>query len=169
MPPGEIRPSMDKLRESVFAILGDLTGQSFLDLFSGSATCALEAFSRGAYPICLVENDKKKIPTILKNISLADKKIDCKFISAELFILRNKTSYDIINIDPPYRYAYYDMLLEKISHSKTVKEGSIILVQHAAEVVLCPPHSLTQLDKRAFGRTIVTFLKQESCQTTPTA
>jgi 16S rRNA (guanine966-N2)-methyltransferase len=47
----EIRPAMDRMRESVFAVLGDLSGLSFLDLFSGSGIIAMEAASRGAYPL----------------------------------------------------------------------------------------------------------------------
>ena len=56
-PDGIIRPAMDKMRESVFSILGDLSGKSFLDLFSGSGTIAIEACSRGADFIELVEKD----------------------------------------------------------------------------------------------------------------
>ncbi|MDR1655608.1 MAG: RsmD family RNA methyltransferase, partial [Treponema sp.] len=41
IPPGVIRPSMDRMRESVFAVLGDLSGLSFLDLFSGTGIIAL--------------------------------------------------------------------------------------------------------------------------------
>ena len=164
VPAGEVRPTMDRVRESVFAVLGDLSGSSFLDLFSGSATCALEAFSRGAYPICIVEKDKKKIPALIKNLSIADKRIDTKLISAELFIQRNKTAYDIINIDPPYRYAYYDELLENLCSSQTVKDGSIVLVQHAHEVSVNIPAMLLQVDERNFGRTVVTFFKYRSNQ-----
>jgi 16S rRNA (guanine966-N2)-methyltransferase len=43
-PEGVIRPAMDRMRESVFAVLGDLSGKSFLDLFSGSGTIAIELF-----------------------------------------------------------------------------------------------------------------------------
>ena len=53
MPDGIIRPAMDRMRESVFAILGDLSGRSFLDIFSGSGIIALEAASRGADPRAL--------------------------------------------------------------------------------------------------------------------
>ena len=42
-PDGIIRPAMDRMRESVFAILGDLSGASWLDMFSGSGTVAIEA------------------------------------------------------------------------------------------------------------------------------
>ena len=71
-PPGVIRPAMDRMRESLFAILGDLSGLSFLDLFSGSGVVAIEAASRGAEPIVLVEMDRGKKATIEKNLSIIE-------------------------------------------------------------------------------------------------
>ena len=62
-PDGVIRPAMDRMRESVFAILGDLTGKSWLDLFSGSGTIAIEAVSRGASSVELCEKDRIKVKT----------------------------------------------------------------------------------------------------------
>ena len=64
IPEGVIRPAMDRMRESVFAILGDLTGVSFLDIFSGSGIIALEAASRGATYIEAVEMDQIKRKTL---------------------------------------------------------------------------------------------------------
>ena len=48
-PDGVIRPAMDRMRESVFSIIGDLTDKSWLDLFSGSGTIAIEAVSRKCF------------------------------------------------------------------------------------------------------------------------
>ncbi len=58
-PPGDIRPAMDRMRVSLFAVLGDLSGTSFLDLFSGSGVIGVEAASRGAAPVVLVERDAR--------------------------------------------------------------------------------------------------------------
>ena len=84
-PDGVIRPAMDRMRESVFAILGDLTGKSWLDLFSGSGTIAIEAVSRGAARVELCEKDRLKIKTVLDNVSITEKemgvKIKCRFMA----------------------------------------------------------------------------------------
>ena len=77
-PDGVIRPAMDRMRESVFAIIGDLTGKSWLDLFSGSGTIAIEAASRGATDIELCEKDKIKVNTVLENVSITEKELDTK-------------------------------------------------------------------------------------------
>jgi 16S rRNA G966 N2-methylase RsmD len=77
---------MDRMRESLFAVLGDLTGKSFLDLFSGSGIIALEASSRGAFPIEAVEADKGKAKTLIGNVSIALLPVRCRFISGELYV-----------------------------------------------------------------------------------
>ena len=99
-PDGVIRPAMDRMRESVFSILGNLEGKSFLDLFSGSGTIAIEAVSRGASHVELCEKDKIKINTVLENVSIAENevgiKIQCHFMPVEYFIKRCKASFDFI-------------------------------------------------------------------------
>ena len=72
-PDGIIRPAMDRMRESVFGVIGDLTGKSWLDLFSGSGTIAIEAVSRGATEVQLCEKDKIKIKTVLDKVSVTVK------------------------------------------------------------------------------------------------
>ena len=104
MPKGglEIRPAMDRMRESVFAVLGDLTGLSFLDLFSGSGIIALEASSRGASPVACVEKDPGKFMLLLRNVSIAENRIECRSMPVERFLLRNKASFSVVFLDPPF-------------------------------------------------------------------
>ena len=106
-PKGVIRPAMDRMRLSLFSILGNIAELSFLDLFSGSGICALEAASRGAKPVVAVEKDVIKFGTLLNNVSIAENKIMCKRMSTELFIKRNTQVFDIIYIDPPFPYKFH--------------------------------------------------------------
>ncbi|PIE98921.1 MAG: 16S rRNA (guanine(966)-N(2))-methyltransferase RsmD [Treponema sp.] len=161
-PKGVIRPSMDRVRETVFAVLGDLSGMSFLDLFAGSGTCALEAYSRGAYPVWLIEKDKLKINTIIKNLALADDRLECKNISAELFLKRTKKSFDIINADPPYKYNHYTELLKTASNSKGLKPQGLFLLHRPKEKDAGEKiEKMKRIDRRIFGRTIVDFYIKE--------
>ncbi len=162
-PKGIIRPAMDKMRESVFSILGDLTGLSFLDLFTGSGICGLEAYSRGAYPVYLVEKDEGKFPVLLKNISMAHRRLECKKMPVELFIKRAKISFDIIYIDPPFPYKFHLELLEKISESNVLKNGGLVLIHRPSEKNLPDAiKSLIKKDKRIYGRSIVDFYVKNS-------
>lgn len=157
-PAGIIRPAMDKMKESIFSVLGDLTGFSFLDLFSGSGSIALEASSRGADPVYLVEKDKIKIQTILENVSLARNKIECRFTSAELFLKRNKTKFDIIFCDPPFPYNFHIDLVSLCDSTEALTERGMVLIHRPEEKKM--PDTIGNLhrsDQRVFGRSIVDF------------
>lgn len=159
-PEGVIRPAMDRMRESVFAILGDLTGCSFLDLFSGSGIIALEAASRGADPVEAVEMDPLKRPTILKNVAIAEKRIECRFMAVELYVKRGKRSFDLVFCDPPFPYRYKQDLVASISASKLVAPGSRVLIHRPREDRF--PDAMEGLaleDRREYGRSIVDFYR----------
>ncbi|MDR2477550.1 MAG: RsmD family RNA methyltransferase [Treponema sp.] len=157
-PQGIIRPSMDRMRESIFGILGDLSGLSFLDLFSGSGIIALEAASRGAARIEAVESDPLKRKTLLKNVSISPVRINCRFMFAELYVKRAKQSFDIIFLDPPFPYGFKWKLLEAISVSPIVSSGSIMLIHRPDEDCQRDPIALLERsDSRKYGRSVVDF------------
>jgi 16S rRNA (guanine(966)-N(2))-methyltransferase RsmD len=157
-PEGIIRPSMDRMRESVFAVLGDLSGLSFLDIFSGSGIIALEAVSRGANPVEAVEMDPRKRKTLLKNVSISPVRINCRFMAAELYVKRTKKSFDIIFCDPPFPYQFKWELLRAIAASPLTRDGSRLLLHRPREDVhdeVIP--GLEKKDSRQYGRSIVDF------------
>jgi len=158
IPSGIIRPAMDKMRESVFACLGNITGSSFLDIFSGSGIIALEAASRGACPIEAVEQDKLKRKTLLENVSISPCRINCRFMPAELYVKRAKNQFDIIFLDPPFPYQYKWELVLKIACSNLVKNGTKILIHRPRGDYLKEDiDNLTKIDSREYGHSVVDF------------
>ena len=163
-PDGVIRPAMDRMRESVFSILGDLTGKSWLDLFSGSGTIALEAVSRGATQVELCEKDKIKVNTVLENVKIAESecgvKVQCHFMPVEYFIKRCKKSFDFIFFDPPFPYKFHEQLVKEAGKKNMLNSDGIILV-HRPEEHSMPDEIgiLKRVDKRVYGRSIVDFYK----------
>ncbi len=159
-PPGPIRPAMDKMRESVFAIIGNLEGCSFLDVFSGSGGIALEAASRGAEYIEAVEADPIKRSIMLQNVAISPVHIECKFMAAELYVKRAKRPFDWIFLDPPFPYAYKQDLLQRIEKSKLVHEKTKLLIHHPREDnLLASIGKLRLYDQRKYGRSIVNFYR----------
>ena len=157
----EIRPAMDRMRESVFAVLGDLTGLSFLDLFSGSGILGLEAASRGASPVVCIEKDHDKFPTLLRNVSIAEERIECHSMPVERFLLRNKIAFSIIFCDPPFPYKFREELLGRIEASTTLAPGGLVLMHYPRGERL--PDTIGKLglvDLREYGRSIVRFYKK---------
>ena len=133
VPPGSIRPAMDRMRESVFAALGDIGGCSFLDIFSGSGVIALEAASRGAEYIEAVEFDQQKRKILLENVKISPVRINCRFISAELYVKRARRPFNIIFCEPPFPYKFKWELIEAIADSKLMSKGSRLLLHRPRE------------------------------------
>ncbi len=162
-----IRPAMDMMRESIFDILStDIEGKSFLDLFSGSGTIALEAVSHGAKGVSLCEMDREKAKTIIENVKIAEEvgeRIDCHFMAVELYLRRSKKKFDYIFLDPPFPYKFRLELLKTIDKRKLLNEGGQVIVHHPKEDPL--PEQIGELirrDQRTYGRSIVDFFKKET-------
>ena len=159
----EIRPAMDRMRESVFAVLGDLSGLSFLDLFSGSGIIALEAASRGAAPVACVEKDPGKFALLLRNVSIAEERIQCKSMPVERFMLRNKQAFSIVFLDPPFPYRFRAQLLASLAEGPSLASGGLALIHFPAEDR--PPDTIGALtieDEREYGRSRVRFYRRSA-------
>ena len=152
---------MDQMRESLFSCLGDITGLSFLDLFSGSGIIALEAASRGAVHIEAVENDPLKYKTLLGNIIISPVRIQCRFISAELYVKRAKRYFDIIFFDPPFSYQYKWELVSEAASSVLASSETRILIHRPFNDM--PGDKIIGkfriYDSRRYGRSIIDFIK----------
>lgn len=157
-----IRPAMDKMRESVFAILGSkLEGKSFLDLFSGSGTIALEAVSHGATDVSLCEMDKSKAKIVFSNVKMAEEvgvRIKCHFMAVELYLKRCKDKFDFIFMDPPFPYKFRKELVETAGKRMMLKENGLLMIHYPEEDALPDEiENLVLVDKRIYGRSIVNF------------
>jgi 16S rRNA (guanine(966)-N(2))-methyltransferase RsmD len=149
---------MDRMRESVFATLGDLSQASFLDIFSGSGIIALEAASRGADPVEAVEKDVLKRKTLLANVSISPVRIQCHFMAAELYVKRAKKSFDFIFCDPPFPYQFKWELIKTIAVSPLMKEGSMLLLHRPREEFYSEDvNGLVLQESKTYGRSVVDF------------
>jgi 16S rRNA (guanine(966)-N(2))-methyltransferase RsmD len=152
---------MDRMRESVFAVLngmGGISGLSFLDLFAGSGVIALEAASRGAFPVEAVEMDGQKRRVLLANAGISPVRINCRFMAAELYIKRAKQAFDRIFCDPPFPYRFRRCLASSIAASPLVRETSILMMHRPREDD--PGREIDGLvlaDRREYGRSVVDF------------
>ena len=163
-PPGVIRPAMDRMRESLFSILGDLSGCSFLDLFSGSGCVAIEAASRGAEPIHLVEMDRGKKETSEKNLSIVEEEKHLYMMDAMRYIMTSVMRYDIIYADPPFNMEGKVALAERIAKKGILKEHGLFIIHYPEEEKKLWPERIEGLifkDERKYGRSMVRFYEAE--------
>ncbi len=109
------RPTGDRVREALFALLGPLDGLSVLDLFAGSGALAIEALSRGAQRAVLVDSAPAAIATVRANLAALgldaagpEGATDVRRQDARAFLRSARTArheYDLVFLDPPYRLA----------------------------------------------------------------
>ncbi|MDR1029532.1 MAG: RsmD family RNA methyltransferase [Treponema sp.] len=164
VPQGIIRPAMDRMRESVFAKLGDLSQCAFLDMFSGSGIIALEAASRGADPIEAVEKDPLKRKTLIANVAIAPVRIRCRFMAVEHYIQRACRSFGVIFCDPPFAYRFKGELVKAIAASPLIQTGSRLLLHRPQEDAywedLGAGFALEKMvleESKCYGRSVVDF------------
>jgi len=105
------RPTSERVREALFAMLGDVEGASVLDLFAGTGALGIEALSRGAGRAVFVEPDRGAIEAIETNIAalgVSGEQAQVRRERADEALKRarkRKETYDLVLIDPPYERA----------------------------------------------------------------
>ncbi len=164
-PPGEIRPSMDRRREALFAILGNLEGQSFLDLFAGSGIVGIEAASRKADPVLLIEKDRGKKRIILENLKIVESDISLWMMDVRRYINTAKNKWNIIYADPPFPFSGRKEILLQIDKKNILEENGIIILHHPDYDT--PGDSIGNFvcyDVRKFGESVLRFFKKQSVE-----
>jgi 16S rRNA (guanine966-N2)-methyltransferase len=133
VPPGVIRPAMDRMRESLFAVLGDIRRCSFLDLYCGSGSVGIEAASRGAEPVVFVEKDRGKRSALQRNLDFLQERTEMHLLPVEHYLRRVKSSFDRIFLDPPFRQRGKLEVLQLIAARKVLAEGGTLIIHLSKE------------------------------------
>jgi 16S rRNA (guanine966-N2)-methyltransferase len=134
-PPAGIRPTSDKLRETLFNILGEsVQGATFLDGCAGTGAIGIEAVSRGASRVYFVEQSRKACQIIRQNLKLL--KVEEGFKILEMDLVRALDALaeqiDIAFVDPPYeRNDLYDAALSMFGSSAILSPGGLLIVEHS--------------------------------------
>ena len=133
VPPGVIRPAMDRMRESLFALLGALGSCSFLDLYCGSGSVGIEATSRGAEPVVFVEKDRGKRSALERNLSFVQEHTEVHLLPVEHYLRRVKRSFDLIFLDPPFGQPGKLEVLRLIAARGVLGGGGILIIHLSKE------------------------------------
>ena len=113
----DLRPTPDRVRETLFNWLGqDLTGLRCLDLYAGSGALGIEAASRGAKHVVLVERERA-VCEALRASCAALKSARVKVVRADAleFLRHDSGVYDVVFLDPPFADNPWDALFERLS------------------------------------------------------
>lgn len=114
-------PMSEKIRGAIFNALGDITGLTLLDAFTGSGALCFEAASRGAEAAIGIDIDKMAITTAVKSAENLGLKESVRFIraNASSWSDNNETAlFDVVILDPPYDDVRPDLLKKLAKHCK---------------------------------------------------
>lgn len=172
------RPTTDRVREALFSALGSwfwsdgavdqaLAGRSFLDLYAGSGAIGLEAASRGAAPVWLVEGNRRTADLILANARATGLTVTVRAARVEQVLRAGpeiSTGFDIGWLDPPYDLtdeALARMLALLAGGGWVVPAGLIVVERSRRSAEPAWPPSVERAWARRYGETTLHFAELE--------
>ncbi len=150
------RPMLDRVKESLFAILSGyevIQGRA-LDLFAGTGALGIELLSRGADWCDFVEQRREVAKIIGDNLKITGFTDQARVhtLPVERFISAGGAPYAIIVLDPPYASPTIEATITALSKSRLVADGTIVVVGHWPRLVLQETYGrLEQLTTRRIG------------------
>ena len=166
----KIRPTSDRLKESLFSIISSnkykikIDSCNVLDICSGTGSLGIEAFSRGAVSVYFIDKDYRSINLIHKNISKLN--IDTKFKN-KIKIIKNEATkafkninkiFQIIFIDPPYNTNIIEKCLLRLKELNLINQDSYIFAE-SSKTENFKFNGYQILDIKVYGNSKLTILK----------
>lgn len=174
MPPGDrTRPTTDRVREALFSALASwvgtsagpvdqaLAGLAFLDLFAGSGAVGLEAASRGAGPVLLVEADARTAKVTIDNARTLGLGAQVRTGKVETVLAQPAPEqFDLVYVDPPYDLATsaMDAVLVALVEQGWVADDGLVVLERSKRTDDPSPHpAYTDVWTKKYGETRLVF------------
>lgn len=167
VPGGSTRPITDRVKESLFNLIGpDIQGSMFLDLFAGTGSVGIEALSRGAAKAYFVDINQQAIKTINENLDLTGLRDQAEIFRIDaLTYLHSQPDiwFDYVYIAPPqYQGTWLKALRLLDSNPVIISEDAWVIVQiHPREFEQPRLSNLFEFDQRTYGSTSLYFYQLE--------
>ncbi|NPC95576.1 16S rRNA (guanine(966)-N(2))-methyltransferase RsmD [Nocardioides sp. zg-DK7169] len=166
-PPGTAtRPTSDRVREALFSAVeswcGSLAGLRVLDLYAGSGAVGLEAWSRGAAAVTLVESDRRTAALVTANareIGAGEAQVVTGAV-ASVLARPPAAAYDVVFADPPYPLsdeAVADDLRALVAHGWLAPDALVVVERSARSPEPAWPEGLEPHRRRAYGETVLWY------------
>jgi 16S rRNA (guanine(966)-N(2))-methyltransferase RsmD len=160
-----LRPTSDRVKESIFNILGgEIEGGIVLDLFAGTGNLGIEALSRGAKKVIFVEKGRHALGLILRNLAQFGLEERSEVLPMDanraIGILKQRgKTFDLIFMDPPYEKGLIEKTLMKLSSHQIYHKDSILVVEHhRRELLPSIINGWNLIRQRQMGETVISFL-----------
>lgn len=155
----DIRPTADRVKESLFNILSArVVGAVVADVFCGSGNLGIECLSRGAECVYFNDLSNKSLEVLRKNLAKlrGGEKYFVTRSDYLSFLKGTSARFDLIFVDPPYRYDYGLPALRAVAERDLLNEGGV-LVYERDRAFEGETYGLVKSDERKYGRTYLTF------------
>lgn len=158
-----VRPTSDRVREAVFARLGDLSGMRVLDLYAGTGVLGAEAVSRGAEELVSVERAPRTVALLERNLAdlgLAElsRVVTDDAPRAVRRLGQGGARFDLVLLDPPYGSDEPRRALEALVEAGVLAPGARVVIEHGRRHDVPAVRGLVVVDERSYGETAVTRL-----------
>ena len=160
-----VRPTSDRLRESIFNILSSQVQKAVvLDLFAGTGALGLEALSRGAKSVVFVEQSRSALSVIEQNILSCSLKSRASIFRCNIAKDLNRIgsagqSFNLVFMDPPYNKELIKPALVNLHRHRLLENKTRLIVEHTAlEPIPKDLAVFETVDQRRYGKTVVSFL-----------
>lgn len=161
VPRGEVRPTADRVRESLFARLGGLAGKRVLDLFAGSGALGFEALSRGAENVVFADRSSAVLTTLRNNAERLGVRaaVDLRRGEAQAVLRRlaGGPPFDLVFLDPPYASASLESALRGLVGAGLLAPGAVVVAESDRRHPPGPVEGLAAIDERRYGDTLITW------------
>lgn len=162
----ETRPTLDRVKESLFNIIKDeIDESSVLDLFSGSGAVGLEFASRGAKEVYLCDKSKKACTIIERNVEKTHLQNKIYIYNMDFISLIENIKgkvFDIVFLDPPYKTDFIEQALVKLIECGCIEKKTLIIAETDEEeriIKQIENINVRIIDKRKYGRANLLFLR----------
>jgi len=163
----DIRPTADRLRESLFNILihaydDPIGGARVLDLFAGTGALGIEAISRGAKFALFVDNGAEARALMRNNVEALGLGGVTKVYrrdATQLGPAHPVEPFSLVFLDPPYAMGLADKALASLRDGGWLTPGALLIVEEAKAAAFTAPESFEELERRAYDDTELVFLR----------
>ena len=162
--PGDTtRPITDRVKESLFNILGpDIQGSLFFDLFAGTGAVGIEALSRGAAFVRFVDRNRLPIKTVRTNLEITGFSDQAEVVQMDAFVVlkgAQDKQFDYVYIAPPQYKGMWKQALQLLDeHPGWLVEDAWVIVQiHPVEFEPVELKNLVEFNQRRYGSTLLIF------------
>lgn len=161
--PKGVRPTSDRVRESIFARLPPLQGCRVLDLCCGTGALGIEAISRGAESVVFVDRAGASLAALARNLETlgirSARSLRAEVGAAVARLAREGACFDLVFLDPPYASGVGTRALEALAEAGILAPEALVVVEGPKRNPLQPPGAFAIEDERDYGDTRVTRLR----------